>query len=145
MVDRQSARLGSAKTNPGTIHIVSLDAFWRLYPSRDKPIFEKMKLSTPDVKTISARNASETFLLSREEGAANLRLQLQKEIDKLALLIEEVKKQSDKVQAAADAIADRILLEAPRQYSKNRRNGIKGLNGPDMRIAKSVSDGSTPV
>ena len=36
---------------------------------------------------------------------------LQEEIDKLALLVHEAKKQSDRIQAAADAFGDRILVE----------------------------------
>jgi hypothetical protein len=40
-----------------------------------------------------------------------LRLQLENEIDKLALLMQEVRKQSARVQAAADAIGDRMLLD----------------------------------
>ena len=40
-----------------------------------------------------------------------LRLQLQKEVDRLAVLLEEVRKQTDRVQTAADAIGDRFLSE----------------------------------
>ena len=100
----------------------------------------------PEMKANSARHGRDTFLFAQDGGIANLRLQLQKEIDKLALLIEEVKKQSDKVQATADAIADRVLLEAPRQYSKNRRNGgVKSVDGSAIGTAKSAPDGSAAV
>jgi len=99
----------------------------------------------PEIKLISARQTSDGFLLSRTGSAASLRLQLQKEIDKLALLIEEVKKQSDRVQATADAIADRILLEAPRQHSRTRRNGLKGVNAPDSRNSTTKPIGSAAL
>ncbi len=36
--------------------------------------------------------------------------QLQKELDSLALLLSEVKKQTEKVEAAADAIGDSLLI-----------------------------------
>ncbi|MGA7504033.1 MAG: hypothetical protein WA252_20990 [Candidatus Sulfotelmatobacter sp.] len=36
---------------------------------------------------------------------------LQEEIDKLALLVNEAKKQSDRIQAAADAFGERMLVE----------------------------------
>ena len=96
-----------------------------------------------ETKPISARQSSELIVLSRDGNSSALRLQLQKEIDKLALLIEEVKRQSDRVQATADAIADRILLDAPRQYSKSQRSGIKGVNSPDSRNSTSKPDGSS--
>lgn len=35
---------------------------------------------------------------------------LQNEIDKLALLVNEAKRQSDRIQAAADALGDSVLL-----------------------------------
>jgi hypothetical protein len=44
--------------------------------------------------------------------AKNFRLQqLQDEIDKLALLVNEAKRQSDKIQAAADALGDSVFGE----------------------------------
>lgn len=96
-----------------------------------------------ETKPMSARQNSELFVLSRDGGNTGLRLQLQKEIDRLALLIEEVKRQSDRVQATADAIADRILLEAPRQYFKARRSGAKGVSSPDSRNSTPKTDGSS--
>lgn len=40
-----------------------------------------------------------------------LRLQLQKEVDRLAVLLDEVKKQTERVQTAADAIGDTFLSD----------------------------------
>lgn len=43
--------------------------------------------------------------------ARNAQLQhLQDEIDRLALLVNEAKKQSDRIQAAADALGDAVLI-----------------------------------
>ena len=43
--------------------------------------------------------------------ARNAQLQhLQDEIDKLALLVNEAKRQSDRIQAAADALGDAVLV-----------------------------------
>lgn len=50
-------------------------------------------------------------------GDSRLRLQLENELDKLAMLMQEVREQSARVQAAADAIGDRKLLDAARQSS----------------------------
>lgn len=52
--------------------------------------------------------------------------QLQHEIDKLALLVNEAKRQSDKIQAAADALGDAVFadLEA----------AIVSPPGPEKRI-----------
>jgi hypothetical protein len=36
-------------------------------------------------------------------------MQLQMEIDKLALMLDEVRRQSDRIQAIADSIGDRLL------------------------------------
>ena len=40
-----------------------------------------------------------------------LRLQLQKDVDRLAVLLEEVRKQTDRVQTAADAIGEKFLSD----------------------------------
>jgi hypothetical protein len=54
----------------------------------------------PKVKAMSKQNAK------------NLQLQrLQEEIDKLALLVNEAKCQSDRIQAAADALGDAVFAE----------------------------------
>lgn len=46
-----------------------------------------------------------------------LRLQLQKEVDRLAILLDEVKKQTERVQTAADAIGDTFLSDQPKDAS----------------------------
>ena len=46
-----------------------------------------------------------------------LQLQLQKEVDRLAVLLDEVREQSARVQAAADAIGDKVLAEQLRDSS----------------------------
>lgn len=46
-----------------------------------------------------------------------LRLQLQKEVDRLAILLDEVKKQTERVQTAADAIGDTFLSDQPKDTS----------------------------
>jgi len=58
---------------------------------------------------------------------SGLRLQLESELDKLALLIQQVREQSARVQAAADAIGDGMLLDISKQSPSaniggNRRN-----------------------
>jgi hypothetical protein len=54
--------------------------------------------------------------------------QLQDEIDRLALLVFEAKKQSDRIQAAADALGDPILanLEPGLAAATPRRGGRSG-------------------
>jgi len=50
--------------------------------------------------------------------------QLQDEIDKLALLVNEAKRQSDRIQAAADALGDAVLIQfedAPPNGNEKRR------------------------
>ena len=66
--------------------------------------------------------------LSSGKDEIKLRLQLAKEIDKLALLMQEVRDQSARVQAAADAIGDKTLLAAssqplPAGFDGNNRTG----------------------
>jgi hypothetical protein len=79
--------------------------------------------------------ASDGIPVLRPDGhdEAELRRHLQEEIDKLALLIEQVKKQSDRVQATADAIADKILLAAPPPEisSRSRRSGPRSFTKTD--------------
>jgi hypothetical protein len=48
-------------------------------------------------------------VLSEPSDSRALAAQLQREIDKLAIMLEEVKKQSDRVQAMADSIGDQLL------------------------------------
>lgn len=57
----------------------------------------------------------------------NARLQqLQDEIDKLALLVNEAKRQSDKIQAAADALGDSVFADLDAENS--------GLIAQDKRL-----------
>ena len=84
--------------------------------------------------------------------------QLQKELDSLALLLEQVKKQTDRVGAAADAIGDAVIgdLEmgipsfhdghsrqegstfAPEDERTSQRNGSVGIANKTRRIAAGV-------
>jgi hypothetical protein len=48
---------------------------------------------------------------SKERPDFLLRLQLQEEVDRLAVLLDEVREQSARVQAAADAIGDKFLSD----------------------------------
>jgi len=57
---------------------------------------------------------------------------LQNEIDKLALLVNEAKRQSDRIQAAADALGDAVLLklEGIRPASNGeKRNRMRKIDG----------------
>lgn len=67
----------------------------------------------PEIKSIHpVREMPRTFsLLDNQNNDANLRLQLRREIDRLALLIEELKRQGERVLAVADAVGDRMLTE----------------------------------
>jgi hypothetical protein len=59
-------------------------------------------------------------------SSKNARLQqLQDEIDKLALLVNQAKLQSDKIQAAADALGDAVLVDL--------EPGILPVDGSDKR------------
>jgi hypothetical protein len=58
--------------------------------------------------------------------ARNAQLQhLQDEIDKLALLVNEAKRQSDRIQAAADALGDAVLIsfEGGLPFAANDKRG----------------------
>jgi len=48
---------------------------------------------------------------SRKGSDFLLRLQLQKEVDRLAVLLDEVRKQTARVQRAADALGDKFVSE----------------------------------
>lgn len=48
---------------------------------------------------------------SKERPDFLLRLQLQEEVDRLAVLLDEVREQTARVQAAADAIGDKFLSD----------------------------------
>jgi len=58
---------------------------------------------TPDVTELKVRSAN------GPDKSAHLQ-QLHDEIDKLALLVNEAKRQSDRIQAAADALGDDVLV-----------------------------------
>ena len=61
---------------------------------------------------------------SKKNGDFLLQLQLQKEVDRLAVLLDEVQEQSARVQAAADAIGDKVLSEQLKDSSTlSQRNG----------------------
>lgn len=61
---------------------------------------------------LSLVHKSNTPLVHKTSNEGALRRQLQEEIDRLAILIQEVNRQSAKVQAVADAIGDKTLLNA---------------------------------
>ena len=90
----------------------------------------------PDMKSIHSLREipSPITLLESQNGETNLRSQLRREIDRLALLIDEVKRQGDKVLAVADAIGDRVLVGNPAGgASKNRRSDLESLLTPENR------------
>jgi len=58
---------------------------------------------TPDVTELKVRSAN------GPDKSAHLQ-QLHDEIDRLALLVNEAKRQSDRIQAAADALGDDVLV-----------------------------------
>lgn len=82
------------------------------------------QVTMPDARSNAVAQSNQ--LLDRrgvEDGQATLRLRLQTEIDRLALLIQDVKRQSIRVLEAADAIGDSTLLETtPKTTSGNRKN-----------------------
>jgi len=74
--------------------------------------------------------------------------ELLQEVDSLALLLDEVKKQSEKIQAAADAIGDEFLsnFRTPRGSALSAEGPGKrqGITGPKL-VSRSRSDGAFPV
>jgi hypothetical protein len=66
---------------------------------------------------------------------------LQKELDHLALLLDEVKRQTEKVEAAADAIGDTLISQL---YivaeGKNRGNPEAGRKTGSRRALRSVPE-----
>jgi len=71
--------------------------------------------------------------------------ELLQEVDSLALLLDEVKKQSEKIQAAADAIGDEFLRNFRASSLKPQASAkLQGVTGPKL-IARSRSDGAFPV
>jgi len=65
--------------------------------------------------------------------------ELLQEVDSLAVLLDEVKKQSEKIQAAADAIGDEFL----RNFRTPRKR--QGVNTGPKLIARSRPDGAFPI
>jgi hypothetical protein len=61
---------------------------------------------------------------------------LQDEIDKLALLVHEAKKQSDRIQAAADAFGDLILLDP-------ESTGASDIHGRDDKFERPLKSSAT--
>jgi hypothetical protein len=59
-----------------------------------------------------------------EDSEATLRLRLQKEIDRLALLIQDVKRQSIRVLEAADVIGDLTLSRTTTKMTSGNRKKI---------------------
>lgn len=57
--------------------------------------------------------------------------QLQEEIDKLALLVNEAKRQSDRIQAAADALGDAVVI---RFEGRNLPPAVNDKRGRVRRI-----------
>lgn len=57
--------------------------------------------------------------------------QLQKELDQLALLLDEVKRQTEKVEAAADAIGDALISQL--QVVADEKDRQKAGSRPDTR------------
>ncbi len=73
------------------------------------------------------------------DGPRGLGLQLRKEIDRLALLLEQVRKQSERVQAAADAMGYNLVFDL--ESSINRSIGVDSkqwATGSRSRRAKVV-------
>ena len=63
----------------------------------------------------------------KDRGSYDVRLeQLRDEIDRLALLVNEAKRQSDRIQAVADALGDAMLDEA------------RGQRGPVIPLLRPV-------
>lgn len=71
----------------------------------------------PNRKASSAK--TKAFLHSGSDGQRDSGLQLRREIDRLALLLEQVRKQSEKVQAAADAMGCNLVFDLESTVSSN--------------------------
>lgn len=59
------------------------------------------------------------------EGQRELGLQLRREVDRLALLLEQVRKQSERVQAAADAMGCNLVFDLQSAVSSNSGQNSK--------------------
>jgi hypothetical protein len=59
----------------------------------------------------------------------NTQLQhLQDEIDRLALLVYEAKRQSDRIQAAADALGDAVLMDLENGAAIDKRGRLRKID-----------------
>jgi hypothetical protein len=59
----------------------------------------------------------------------NAQLQhLQDEIDRLALLVYEAKRQSDRIQAAADALGDAVLMDLENGAANEKRDRLRKID-----------------
>jgi hypothetical protein len=59
----------------------------------------------------------------------NAQLQhLQDEIDRLALLVYEAKRQSDRIQAAADALGDAVLIDLENGAATDKRERLRKID-----------------
>ena len=59
----------------------------------------------------------------------NAQLQhLQDEIDRLALLVYEAKRQSDRIQAAADALGDAVLMDLENGAAIDKRGRLRKID-----------------
>ncbi len=66
----------------------------------------------PDTNVITLRKGNGSSVRNKHGKKSDLRVQLQDEIDKLALTIRELKAQADNVQRVADALGEELLHDA---------------------------------
>lgn len=59
------------------------------------------------------------------DGPKGLGLQLRREIDRLAILVEQVRKQSERVQAAADAMGYNLVFDLQNPIDRHTRQDSK--------------------
>lgn len=93
-----------------------------------------MSAVTRDNKSSSFAPANQRFAEPHNgSDQRGLRLQLENELDKLALLIQQVREQSARVQAAADAIGDRMLMDtSDRPPSTNLQGNNRAVKLPSI-------------
>ena len=92
----------------------------------------KGKLMSSNRSRLSAKGGTSVLNFA---GAGNSRMeaeQLLNEIDNLALLLHEVKKQTDRIEAAADAIGDSIL-----SHLNNKRAPMENLSAAKAQASRS--------
>lgn len=59
------------------------------------------------------------------DGPRGLGLQLRREIDRLAILLEQVRKQSERVQSAADAMGYNLVFDLENPINRNTKHESK--------------------